>query len=87
MKKIVLYISLIILLIIGVFTLTGCSSDDENIPDVDNRFKKIYSGWNYYVIYDTETKVMYSVSDGAENKGTLTLLVDTDGKPLLYDDN
>ena len=86
MKKIVLYISLTILLIIGVFTLTGCS-DDENIPDVDNRFKKIYSDWAYYVIYDTETKVMYSVSNGDCNGGTLTLLVDADGKPLLYDDN
>ncbi len=38
----------------------------------------------YRIIYDKYTKVMYSVSNGSYNRGTLTLLVDADGKPLLY---
>lgn len=39
---------------------------------------------DYYIIYDKYTKVMYSVSQGGYNEGVLTLLVDADGKPLLY---
>lgn len=39
---------------------------------------------DYYIVYDKDTKVMYSVSNGVYNRGTLTLLVDADGKPLLY---
>ena len=39
---------------------------------------------DYCIIYDKDTKVMYSVSNGAYNRGTLTPLVDADGKPLLY---
>ena len=39
---------------------------------------------DYQIIYDKYTKVMYSVSDGGYNEGVLTLLVDADGKPLLY---
>lgn len=39
---------------------------------------------DYYIVYDKDTKVMYSVSNGVYNGGTLTLLVDADGKPLLY---
>lgn len=41
--------------------------------------------WN--VVYHHETKVMYAVSSGPYNGGTFTLLVDRDGKPLLYKGN
>ena len=39
------------------------------------------------VVYHQETKVMYAVSTGSYNNGTFTLLVDRDGKPLLYKGN
>lgn len=50
----------------------------------NGRFIKIDT-YNYgYIIYDKQTKVEYAVSDGAYNRGTITLLVDHEGKPLLY---
>ena len=41
--------------------------------------------WN--VVYHKGTKVMYAVSTGSYNNGTFTLLVDQDGKPMLYKGN
>lgn len=37
------------------------------------------------VVYDRETKVMYTVSCGGYNRGNFTILVDQNGNPLLYD--
>ena len=37
------------------------------------------------IVYHKETKVMYAVSCGVQNYGTFTLLVDADGKPLLWE--
>lgn len=37
-----------------------------------------------WIVYDTETKVMYTISDIPYNKGTMTLLVDENGKPKLW---
>lgn len=36
------------------------------------------------IVYDRDTLVMYAVSDGRENKGVFTLLVNPDGTPKLY---
>lgn len=33
-----------------------------------------------------EAKVMYAVSYGTSNCGTFTLLVDADGKPMLWEE-
>lgn len=35
---------------------------------------------------DKETGVMYAVSNGGYNSGTFTLLVDENGKPLIWED-
>ena len=42
-------------------------------------------GSKWMVVVDTKTGVMYSVSNGGYNHGTFTLLVDAEGKPLIYD--
>ena len=38
------------------------------------------------IVYHKETKVMYAVSCGSYNYGNLTVLVDADGKPMLWED-
>jgi hypothetical protein len=48
-------------------------------------FIKIETTDDYYIVYHRETKVMYAVSDGAYNRGIFTLLVDEDGRPMLYE--
>lgn len=82
MKKII--ISLLIL--IGI-VLTGWLLKDVTISNnyaENGRFIKIDDEDYFYIIYDVETKVEYAVSHSYYNTGTVTLLVDKDGKPLIY---
>lgn len=46
---------------------------------------KVSIEWEGSVLVDTRTGVQYWRSKGAYNGGTLTLLVDREGKPLIYD--
>lgn len=48
------------------------------------KFFKISNERSFRVVYDKDTMVMYTVSEDKYNSGNLTLLVDKDGKPLLY---
>ena len=49
-----------------------------------SRFVVIETTMQWEVVADKETGVMYAVSCGVYNNGTFTLLVDADGKPLIY---
>lgn len=77
-----LIISLLVLTILCLFVLTGCTTTENA------RFKNIYTlqgedGYKDYILVDTETNVMYWCHDAYQSTG-LTVLVDSDGKPLLY---
>lgn len=47
-------------------------------------FETIEEYGEFDVIYCTITKVMYTISTDCYNSGTLTLLVNADGTPMLY---
>ena len=47
---------------------------------------ELNSSCQYYIVYDNETKVMYHITNGSYNRGTLTMLVNADGTPKLYED-
>lgn len=49
-------------------------------------FKTLYKESYGSVIYDTRTGVEYWRSEGVYNWGSLTLLVDEEGKPLIYNE-
>jgi hypothetical protein len=49
-------------------------------------FKVLFKEDYGEVIYDIRTGVQYWRSNGYNNRGTLTLLVDEEGKPLIYDE-
>ena len=70
-------------LFLGIICMTGCSiktdSDYARFVYIDG------SGHNFDIFYDRTTGVEYAVSCGAYNSGTVTLLVDADGKPLIYE--
>jgi protein involved in sex pheromone biosynthesis len=73
----------IMLLIITLcFILTGCG--ERTVEKDGTYFVKISSEREGDVIYDSRTKVQYWRSCGCYNEGSLTMLVDADGKPLLY---
>lgn len=68
--------------------LTGCgSSSMSGVTGKANsaRFVKVIDNTQFDVYVDTETDVMYAVSAGAYNNGTVTLLVDKEGKPLIWE--
>ena len=73
---------LIILLLI--LTLVGCTRETNS--EGVKRFKTISRETSFKIVYDTQTKVQYAVSWDVYNYGCLTLLVNADGTPLLYEE-
>lgn len=85
MKKIIVSLAIII----GVVSIGWLLKDVtiQNVNATDNRFILIYnqsSNDDFRIYYDKKTKVMYLVSDIYKGGG-ITVLVDKDGKPLLYE--
>lgn len=83
MKKRIL-VCVVIITMISMLT-GGCVSSEASTKTND-MFE--YTGYspeaNSEIVYDTETKVMYSISDEPYNRGRMTLLVDENGKPKLW---
>lgn len=76
-----------ILLIITAMTIllaTGCAKV-ENKNEQVSRFIRVENTSSWEIVVDKETGVMYAVSDGTYSRGIFTLLVDADGKPLIWD--
>lgn len=76
MKKI-----LVAMLLCIVF-LTGCQTETGSD---ESRFFILSHEKGFYIGVDRTTGVEYAVSNGGYNYGTVALLVDTDGKPLIYE--
>lgn len=70
--------------------LSGCGQrtiQDEAKKEQDSYntyFIRISSEYSGDIVYDSRTGVQYWRSDGMYNSGNLTVLLDTDGKPLIY---
>ena len=82
MKKIIISL----LIIIGI-VLTGWLLKDVTISNnyaENERFVIIQQEYNGKVMYDKETKVEYFMYGGYKVGGGITVLVDKDGKPLLF---
>lgn len=56
------------------------------MPRIEDFYEVISEGFYYVVIYDRETKVMYHMSTGADNKGTLTPLYNADGTLRVWEE-
>lgn len=73
-----------------IFTLVILLASCKEVPEyTDNatkqsRFVVVEYVYDWKVVYDKETLVMYAVSNEPRNSGVFTLLVDKDGKPLLW---
>ena len=81
----------IIAAILAMLLVVGCAKVEkaqEIEKQVDtSRFVQVENASTWQVVADRETGVMYAVSAGMYNLGTFTLLVDADGKPLLWKGN
>lgn len=79
----------VIAIILVALMLTGCGSSSmsgEMEKANSARFVKVIDCGKFDVYVDTATDVMYAVSSVAYNCGTVTLLVDREGKPLIWED-
>ena len=86
MKRKLAYI--LILSMLSMLLLSGCKrveSVNDNHKDT-SMFVIVEKTETWEIVYHKETKVMYAVSDGSYNYGTFTVLVDADGKPMLWED-
>lgn len=98
LKKFRLVISITLAMFLGV-GLTGCSdtdtqefSDYSQVGETDplsssgmvavNRTS--FEDFSAYTLYDSDTKVMYLYIDGIR-AGDLTVMVNADGTPKLYE--
>lgn len=68
--------------------LSGCSSTDLTQSEDNSQYISFvqvgrFNGTN--IVYCKQTKVMYAISCGSYNNGTVTLLVDADGTPMLWE--
>ena len=76
-----------VMLVVVMLVCCACGIEDVKPKNTETEkaiFKKYCDGYNGIVVVDTETNVMYWLSTGGYNCGTLTLLVDEDGTPKLY---
>lgn len=80
MKKVIFSLILVVMLII----LTGCT---DVVAEEEKRFIKISDEGAYgvSVYYDKQTKVEYAMRNNDRGGTSLSLLVDAEGKPLLYE--
>lgn len=68
---------LLVVLACVVVLLVGCGAGYTNKEETF--YTVVYSDSSYLVVYDNYTKVMYHMSDGMHNRGTLTPLYNADG--------
>ena len=82
-------LTMIILMLLFMFLLTGCGEITNSQKTEKDMFVVIQESdsFHYYdVVYQKDTKVMYTVSHGPYSYGNFTLLVNPDGTPMLYEE-
>lgn len=89
MKKRILTIIMVVVVMMTI-SFVGCGKQMVKEDELETNtsysmFIEVENGRNYKVIYHKDTKVMYTISDGGYNCGTFTLLVNSDGTPMLYE--
>lgn len=80
----------LIMAVMMAATFAACGNKVEKAdssvgdPETNSMFVQVENAGNWMVVYHRDTKVMYSVSRGYYNCGTMTLLVNADGTPMIY---
>jgi hypothetical protein len=73
-----------ITLVIMVLFFVGCDNTNNSVKASDDMFVTVSENFDYAVVYDRETKIMYVMSNSSYNTGNFTMLFDVDGTPKLY---
>lgn len=83
--KLIIISLLIMLGILFIRPLFGTIKENKVMAAAKGRFTFVSDEIYFHIYYDKKTKVMYAVSNSQYNRGNVVLLVDADGKPLLYE--
>lgn len=81
----------ILLLLAIMICFSGCdTAQTQELKYEDNTiplkyYVEIARTMTYIIAYDPNTKVMYHISNGHDNRGTATVLLNENGNPLLYE--
>ena len=74
-----------------IFTVSGCNTAKIEMDkpktegdEIKSMFKCVEYSDYWLVVYHIQTKVMYAVSRGSDNRGDFTLLVNSDGTPMIW---
>lgn len=79
--------AIIILAILAFVIIMGGVLTMSADADSGMGFEVLYGGtWDtVHIVYDRETGVMYAMSNGVHNMGTMILMVNPDGTPRVYE--
>ncbi len=73
-----------LIILLTSLMLVGCANERTVDRAATTYFVKVSDEAYGSIIYDSRTGVEYWRSEGSDNWGTLTVLYDADGKPLVY---
>lgn len=62
--------------------LMGCTNESVEMRPF---MVKVEDCGDFYICYQIDTKVMYAVSDNAKTWGVVSVLLDADGTPMLWE--
>ena len=88
-KRIVAGLAAFLIIVSMILMFAGCASIRAEAKEVEetgdgNTFVLVDADYYCWVVYHKDTKVMYAVSRSPNNIGTYTLLVNTDGTPMIW---
>ena len=88
-KRIVAGLAAFLIIVSIILMFAGCASIRAEAKEVEetgdgNTFVLVDADYYCWVVYHKDTKVMYAVSRSPNNIGTYTLLVNTDGTPMIW---
>lgn len=81
LKDFIVFFCFLILTILSIFFY----EDSKNERYYGDTYVVIEEHSSYDIVYHSKTHVMYSVSRGYENEGVFTILLNSDGSPMIYE--
>ena len=85
MKKVLCLLIIAILMLASVYCTETATAQDTKASTNSSMFVMVENNYAWNVVYHKDTKVMYVISRGSHNQGTFTVMLDADGKPLLWE--
>lgn len=90
LSKFLKAIAALLVVVLLIILLSSCGKAPQKMDKLGDQtkapstFMQVEEYLTFYTVVDTDTGVMYSISRGSYNSGTMTMLVNADGTPKLF---